>query len=355
MGANSNPAQELIFQNSLAHLDELERALVEAKIDLRQLGNLEPEMVKSALDGYDYLFSIIFGILGTVITSSRAISAFCGQIHTDSSRNNPKTLLGKILHHNGDAIDKVNGKFVNRSGAAADLMFHRVLYGHDILSFGPDNPFYVLTKQHGLLRGTLQVFRHLIADTFSVQGLPIPGHSWLDYTENGKTTNVLKKISESVSINGRQGANEAFFRMFTIKAQDIGAGGLVWATSKAYIHCRPIEDETRQRQFKILSYGTCFLANVAYGLVTVGVPNINWIIFQAFLKEVAGLVLHSNRETAQLEQITSRIVAENAALEQKVFATGRSLVSYSSGQAYLNELVEHEQKLAEIIDFWEED
>lgn len=342
-----------MHDKALLQLEQLERAIADLQIDLHKLENLQPEQVQSALDGYDYLFGVVFGIIGAFISSSKQIAEFCNIVHVDASKSNPDTLLGKLLHHYGDAIDKVNGKYVDRNGNSADIMFHRLMFGHDPFSLGHDNPFLIMTKQHGLLLGILQVFRHLISDTFSKQGLPIPGHSLLDRSVNGKTTNLLKEIAQSVG-GDRMGASEAFSRMFTIRAQDIGAQGLVWASTQAYIHYRQIEAPIRQRQYKILTYGTCFLANTAYGLIRYRIPYINWPILCALIKEITGLFIDSNRETVQLEKITAKIIEENAKLEKQVFATGTSLVSYVDGFGYINEIRQQEKQIMNIVEFWEE-
>lgn len=101
-------------------------------------------------------------------------------------------MLGFLLFHQGDALDVFNSGegFVARNGEKAYVMFHRLLFGHDVLVTGKGlmsfNLFSLMFEQQGLA-GVLQVARHLIATTMSKQGLPVPGSSYLDIDcEDGK-------------------------------------------------------------------------------------------------------------------------------------------------------------------------
>lgn len=352
-----------LYESSLKQIDKLNGELVNANIDLNNLTNIKFDKISSNLDGYDYLFSIIFGILGATISSSKSIEEFCNQIHNHSSgkkMNNSNTLqafIGDILKHKGDSIDKVSGSFINRNGQMADIGIHRLLWGHDILSLNKDNPFYLLVKQHGILQGVLQVFRHLIADTFSTQGLPLPGHSYFDYIkDNGKTSNLLSKLSTDMVNNDKIESNKNFQHLFTIRAQDVASQGLVWASSKAYFYARGIEDSTRMRQYKVLSYGTNFFAHAIIGTIRQnGIPYINWPALSGVIKEIAGLYIDSYKEIKQLELITNSIVDENIKIERQVFNTGTSLITYNSSDGYINELVSQDRIFNNLVDIFEEE
>ncbi len=63
-------------------------------------------------------------------------------------------------------------------------------------SLTPHNPFAMMIEQEGSVSGgALQATRHLMADTFSKQGLPFPFSSYLDtQTKNGRPWNKIIDI-----------------------------------------------------------------------------------------------------------------------------------------------------------------
>ena len=350
-----NQKFQCLYDMSMSQLDRLQDMVQKEVSELNDLSKLTIEKTASDLDMLDYLFASIFGILGATISSSEQINNFLEAIHTDASCKNPKTLLGGVLNHQGDMIDQVGGKFINRQGETADLGFHRLLWGHDPLSLKKDNPFYLMTKQNGLILGILQVFRHLVADTFSRQGLPLPGHSFFDFRgRNGKVTNVFKELTVKGTNSGRSGAITEFNHLFTIRAQDIAAQGLVWAVAKAYFHARDIRDEVRQRQYKILSYSVNFFAHAAIGAIKqAGVPYINWVTLSALVKEIGALFISSYKEVKLLENKTAEIVKENKRIEKKVFETGKDLITYDSSEGYIDEIATEDRAAQRLINFFE--
>ena len=84
------------------------------------------------------------------------------------------------------------------------MLFHRLLFGHDVLATGkgliPFNPFTLMFEQQGLA-GVLQAARHLIADTMSKQGLPVPGSSFFDIDrEDGNPWNKIIDWAQVLSL-----------------------------------------------------------------------------------------------------------------------------------------------------------
>ena len=100
----------------------------------------------------------------------------------------------------------------------------------------PYNPFELMYQQKGLM-GIVQAVRHLLADTMSKQGLPVPGSSHLDTErEGGRPWNRIIDWVQGLSIEAggdKKMAQEIYSHMFTIRAQDIAAGGLVASLSDA--------------------------------------------------------------------------------------------------------------------------
>jgi len=346
----------VLYNKALDNIDALSVSINNAHIDLEKAINLNIERTASDLDMYDYLFAVIFGILGAALSTNKSIENFCHDIHEDAGEKSPKTVLGKILNHYNEPLDQVEGSFINRNGQKAEVGFHRLLRGHDPLSFGKDNPFYLLVKGNGLLIGVAKVFRHLIADTFSKQGLPIPGHSFFDQVkDDGKTTNALREISMNLANNYPVDGQKYFRHIFTIRAQDIAGQGFVWSTAKAYLYARGITDLTRMRQYKIISYGINFFAHAGIGAIRQGgVPYISWPALAALIKEIAGLFIDSYKEIKILETITDDIRKGNDEIEAQVFATGLDLKTYDNAREYIKELEDQDRIFEDLVAFFEE-
>lgn len=353
-----------VYECSQKQLDKFQIEVHNASIDLENAININVDKTPSDLDMYDYLFASVFGILGAVLSTNKHVDAFCKQIHTHASgnyktkSNNIQKFFGDILYHNGDSIDQIGGSFINRFGDNTNnIGFHRLLWGHDPVSLGKDNPFYLMIKEHGLLNGAVKAFRHLVADTFSSQGLPIPGHSFFDSKgANGKPTNLFLETSMKLANNDPIAAQKSFSRTFTIHAQDIVAQGFVWAAAKAYFFARGIDDLTRMRQYKIVTYAVNFFTHAGIGAIRQGgIPYISWPALTALIKETAGLFIDSYREIRKLESITDNIIADNIELERQVFATGSDLKSYSDSRGYIMELQNQDKIFSDLVSFFEEE
>ena len=165
------------------------------------------------------------------------------------------------------------------------------------------------------------------------------------------------------SKNGNGNLAQEYYRhMFTIRVQDVGAQGLVYASSKAYFHFRGVKDKIRQIQYKIISYTTNLIAHALIGSARQGgVPYISWPALTMVIKEVASLYITSNRETKRLERITNNIILENNSLiemgkklEEKVFVTGSHLISHENSWDYVEEYMNEESCIEDLIDFFEE-
>lgn len=347
-----------VYDNSLDCLEKLQKRIRDESEELADFNINEVQNISADIDVYDFLFGVLFGVIGATVSSSEKIKALFDGIHIDSSSAHPSNVLGKLLQHSGDPIDKIEGKFIKRDGTSADLMFHRLFWGHDPLSFGSDNPFNLMVQNNGILAGIFLAFRHLIADTFSKQGLPIPGHSFIDFQnpDTGKLSNYLTDISRECASNNRIKSQDVFSRMFTVRAQDIMAQGSVWAVCEAYFKSRNINDRTRMRQTKIIAYSTSFFTHAGIGAIRQGgIPYINWIALGQLIKEIAGLFIDSYEEIRTLERITDSIIEYNDGLEKQIWLTGGKLPSYKNSLEYIQEIKDQGTKIKELIDFWEEE
>lgn len=242
------------------------------------------EKSESTLDAWDYCFAIAIGSAGIFIATNEEFARYLEGIHQAASGASGdydmlQSFLGKVLSHKGDHIDQIERPFKNRDGGNAYPIFHRLLWGHDILSIKADNPFYLMFKQKGL-PGILQAVRHLLADTASKQGLPLPGSSFLDVVdENNSTSNYLIKIAQKLSeetVGNKTKAQEIYSHLATIRAQDVVAGVVVKAVVELYFILRSIDDELRRAEIRLIAYAVNFFGEAAFGCIKQnGVPYIN--------------------------------------------------------------------------------
>jgi len=295
----------------------------------------------------DYLLAVSAGIVGGIISSLRMfdennrfnLQETLNKVHMDASSNSPKHFLGKLFHHKSDWMDIPGDGFVKRdykSGVFAGL--HRLYFGHDILSLQSDNPIYLMTKQYGIRRGVCKLTRHLIGDSFSRNGLPLPASSWLDINIDGSPVNIIdlasKNALKGTDINN---VSEAYQQLFTIKMQDIISQGATWAIVALYIKLSGIKRKVNQSQIKLIAYATSFFFAASSGFIRFGIPYINWPTLSMIVKEYIALSRNSYKETEELEKITDNLVRENVDIELKVFEFGSHFPSYNNGNDYIKE------------------
>lgn len=290
------------------------------------------ESTPSDLNSLDIAWCLLTAIASTFITTNKGIEEWLGGVHDAASEQSGnfdfiQKALGVIFHHKGDWMDKM----VSRDSDSTYIAFHRLLWGHDPLAVGkgigglPFNPIWMMIEQEksersgfGLL-GALQAMRHLLADTFSKQGLPLPGFSWLDCANpEGKAWNHIIDIVQGLSVEttgNKAKAEELYRHLFTIRAQDIAGGTVALALTKVYIAARSIEDAVRINQIRLVAYSASFFGQAIVGTVRQnGVPYINYPLAAAMVKELARLFLESNRRTNALAKEAERL--HEAAQEQ---------------------------------------
>jgi hypothetical protein len=276
---------------------------------------------------------VIFGLIGAVVTNNEALKHFLDDIHSDSSLSKPKTLLGNVLHHKGDVIDHVT-----RKETFAPYL-HRLFGGHDILSFKGDNPINLLTKQYGIMGGIIQAIRHLTSDTFSKEGLALPGSSFLDFTRDGKISNHLAEWAQCSSRGTNLTPVEAYSELFTIKMQDIGATTVTIALAKLYAKNAKIESEIAICQLKIIALLTNVVVSAVWGAIKHGgIPKISIPAITTLIKEVIAFFVLNYKELKELENKTSVLIQKGDILQAEVYATGKDLYSYDDSFEYIKEL-----------------
>lgn len=352
------------FNDSISMLDVLSQ---QCKSEIESWECTDINAIKksvSFLDAWDYCFSIAIGMAGAKITTSEQLEIYLNDIHHVASGaagdyTKLQEILGLLLHHQGDAIDKLvtEKHFTNRAYEAADVGYHRLLWGHDILNLSANNPFKLMFDQQGV-SGILQAVRHLIADTTSKQGLPVPGSSYLDYVgENGKVSNYLidiaKKFSEE-SVGNKRNAQSIYSHMFTVRAQDIVGGGAITEFSTMYFKVRGVDDTLRKVQFHLIAYSVAFFGEALLGAAKQGgVPYINIPLAVLVFKNLTQLYFFSIKEIRQLHDKTYELIAKGDELRTHVNETGGGLVSYDNAEAYINELSQGQSNVDSLIEAFE--
>ena len=144
--------------------------------------DVEAELPQADLDMLDVCFSMASGLVGVFVATNDDVAKWLEKVH-DAASGNPgdcgvvQQMLGSLLFHKGDALDVYAPEegFIARNGERAYVMFHRLLFGHDVLATGrglmPYNPFELMYQQKGLM-GIVQAVRHLLAARCPSKGCP---------------------------------------------------------------------------------------------------------------------------------------------------------------------------------------
>lgn len=329
---------------------ECEQIKIVAQKEMDYLNSFDQASIKkhpSCLDAWDYCFCVAIGYIALTITTDEELAIYLEDVHKASSGapgeyDNLQSFLGQLLYHKGDYIDKVDTVFKNRKGENAYGLFHRLLWGHDVLSNHGDNPFALMVKQKGL-SGILQAFQHLIADTASRQGLPLPGSSYLDFEkENGCISNYLIKIAEDLSeqsVGNKRESQNIYAHMFTIRAQDVAGNATIECLTAGYLRLRRADNAVKIAQFKLLAYSISFLGHMAIGAIRQnGIPYINITEFKEVIHNLAMLYSESWKETKQIVSNSDKCIADSEKLLKEVESTTRYIVHHDSDLEYEKEL-----------------
>lgn len=302
---NSNEASLALIEN------EYVLCMMDAQINCC---NQRIDAIESDLDSWDFAICTATAMISAFVTTSDDLEKWMTGVHDAASESSGsydglQKMLGKLLHHKGDNMDV----FSTRDGDDPWRLFHRLFFGHDILGkggeFTNDSPFVLLARQakaegNPAVLGVLQAVRHLTADTFSKQGLPLPGSSYLDTERDGRPWNSLIDIVQGLSkeaYGDKRQAEALYEHLFTIRAQDIAGGMLAKAVAAVYIEARSIEDDIRATQIRLLAYAMSFYAQAIVGATKQkGVPYVNAPLGCAMAKELAALLIKSNKKTAVL-------------------------------------------------------
>lgn len=298
--------------NGIVSVAEMEKEIAQIRFEMQNIDYAGLEKSSDDIDECDSLTAIIIGFAGAALTTSEKISAFLDDIHTDASLVNPKTFMGKLLHHSGDVIDRVA-----RGGKGFATYLHRLYGGHDILSFGHgDNPFVLLCRQYGIPKGILQALRHLVADTFSKNGGVLPGSSFLDFTkDDGSVGNLLDEWAKAMSKSKGFNPQTVYAQLFSIHFQNFGSIGVVDMLLKAYERKR--FSKVAKSQLRIIALLTMSVVAVAIGMDKHNmIPKVNIPAVAALVFEVGHLLFLDSYDVRQAEARQDSLDARLALLEK---------------------------------------
>lgn len=247
------------FETYVSDLQNLSETANEEEIilpDLEKIVQL-PEINDSFFASWkvaDVPVIFVAGLAGSL--GSYFSRDFFAELH-DKWGNKPALKGG----HSGETIDRVPD--ADQAGGWG----HRWRYGHDLL-----NPFEIdwseyeeIARESGTflpvwMKAALYWIRHLIQDTFSKEGLPIPGHSYL--------LRLLNWIQYLLS-GGKEGdpwidpeTDHEMLKIFgTIKMRDVAGTALTTLIMKLYLW--GTEENWKEANSK-QNYRTCSLMLGAY-------------------------------------------------------------------------------------------
>ena len=208
----------------------------------------------------------------------------------------------------------------------------------------------------------MQAVQHLLADTTSKQGLPIPFSSFLDYMdadEDGdeKLSNYLIKVVQKLSeeTTGTKGsAQQIYSHMFTVRAADMAGAGTIAVFSELYFKIRSISDPVRMAQFRLISYTECFYLQMLLGIAgQPGLPYINYPAAAGMFKNFVALFATSNRDTNEMLKRQKLSEQKTEQLEMTAKGEFQGLSHLGSFSAELAEINRGEQNLKKLADLWE--
>ena len=187
----------------------------------------------------------------------------------------------------------------------------------------------------------MQAVRHLLADTLSKQGLPIPGSSFLDYVDdNGKTTNYLITISSLLSkeaFDNKTRAQEIYSHMFTIKGQDLTHSGIVDTLTLLYCKLRKITDPIRKSEIRLIAFFIAFWGKAVVGMLKqngipyISVPLANAMIFEwvhneyLYRKRIKALKSTTDEIAEKIDDLERKNIFINEMIGEDYFSTAKHM------------------------------
>jgi hypothetical protein len=210
-----------------------------------------------------------------------------------------------------------------------------------------------MIKQKGILGGIFQTLRHLIADTMSKEGLPMPGSSWLDYDkENGRVSNYLMNIIKDIPKGEEIKYTDIYSSLFTIKALDVAGGTLASLLAESYIKNRKIEDKLRKAQIVFMVYAINFFTEAAIGASRQkGIPYINIPVGSMMITSFTKFCYLNFEKESQLSKCTKELLAKSDKLIEKYESQLKELNTFDSKDEMLENINQTDSNMNALIDY----
>jgi len=329
--------------------DESKGILADASVALQNINYVDVPANKPA----NMILPVFYGGLGAFISTNKAFNNMFRKVHDEWQVKGG--IKGLLTDHQNEAIDQITtGTFTDRIGNKSPIRLHRVFWGHDIFSLKSDNPFTLSVNQHGFVIGIVKAIRHLLTDSFSKQGLPIPFHSSFDYVNSaGNLSNRLVDFARKQSVDAGTSMYTTFDQLFTIKASDIATTGLTSACCIAHNRIFNRDDEEAAIQTRLIAYSSLFFSKAIIGIIQTGIPFLSWPAALMTAKELIQLYRISWVNIKKLEKITETLIEKTKSIEDQVFSSGKNLISYSDPMSYINEISNFDKSLDGLCDFFE--
>jgi hypothetical protein len=258
------------------------------------------------LDVTDVAAALSFGAIGALVPSlgsrrGAVQEAFRQVQRTADSEHLPALVQGVFGRHPAAFMD---------SGASG--MYHRFCDGHDLLTALP-----LGVAKLGLVRGPIQVFQHLLTDSFGSTGIPLPGTDLI-----GQAIARVAGVSNITDlISAKDLSRYASFRMSDAVASS-ATSFLLWA----YGLSRGIpEGSMRKPKLGLLAHGLC-LVGVAACAATPGLGHL--VPFRSHLNYVSLIAMSKHAWTWR--SLANSLAAENDATFGRIRAYTHALEEWGT-------------------------
>jgi len=266
----------------------------------------------------DIPMMIIIGFLGGLI--SYGLHDVFEQLH-ETWGENPFEAGG----HSGQDIDKVRGKK------------HRFKYGHDIL-----NPFEIdwdnyfpsgkENSQYSMFIKIIAWLKHLFQDTFSTEGLPLPGSSYF----REQIEALFEGMSNNLNID-----KYTIYKIFsTLKTRDLVGTAFVASAMSIYIYGTEKGNDRKFFNYRYTSLTLgALLVNISTGLcMPEKKASLNYSGIAAMIPYFISLILVNRKINAQIKK-HKEVIDHNIA----------SLINKDTDLLNNNEIIEEYNKKMETV------
>jgi hypothetical protein len=221
---------------------------------------IEPSCVRlpasaHRLDAIDIAAALTFGALGALTPSLGSRRGLVGDAFREIQRAADSDRLPGVVQA---VFGRHPAPFMD---AGASGVYHRFCDGHDLLSAVPAG-----VANLGCIRGPLQVFQHLLTDSFGATGIPLPGSDALG--------SAIARIAGVSSINDLVSPRD-LSRYASLRMSDGVAAGATSLLLRLYVNGRTIpEGSMRRQKLGVLAHGLCLLGIAA----TAAIPGMGHLV-----------------------------------------------------------------------------